>query len=356
MGFRIETRKDALLDHMVASEQLEPGPGEAVARIDRVAVTANNVTYAVHHGPPLFYGHVFPAADPGRLVVPLWGFATIAASRAAGVAEGDRFWGYWPSASHLRLVPGEVTGTGFVDRAAHRQPLAAVYNRYVPAKRIAATPADEPWAALFRPLFGTAFLLDEVLGSAPAAGRIILTSASSKTALGTAWCLKRRGSLEVVGLTSEANLALVRRTGFFSDVRPYDRIETLEPEIPAVLVDFAGNGALTARLHRHVAGLVASHIVGDTHWAAPAAAELPGPRPELFFAPAAAAPVVERLGPGGFEAALAHAMAGFVRAIAPLLRVERHQGAEGFARAFDPLVAGRADPATGAIWLPSGDQ
>jgi hypothetical protein len=356
MGWRIETRKDALTDHRTVAEELAPAEGEAIAAIDLVAVTANNVTYAVHHGPPLHYGAFFPASDPERVVVPLWGFATIAASRAEGVKEGDRFYGYWPSASQLRLAPGPAGPRGFDDRAPHRQPMAGVYNQYVAAGMMAASADEEAFAALFRPLFGTAFALDEALGAAPAADTVILTSASSKTALGTSWCLKRRGTVRVVGLTSPANARFVEGTGCYDAVVSYDEVEALDAAAPAVLVDFSGNGALKARLHRHLSGLVASHIVGDTHWAAPAEAELPGPAPALFFAPTSIAAMVKRMGPAGFQEALAGAMAEFGRDCACWLRVETHAGAEGFGRAFDPLVAGRADPAVGAIWTPSEAQ
>lgn len=69
---------------------LQPADGEVVARVDVAALTSNNVTYAVHGGPPLFYWNFFPASDTDWGVVPVWGYATITASRAAHLAEGSR--------------------------------------------------------------------------------------------------------------------------------------------------------------------------------------------------------------------------------------------------------------------------
>lgn len=357
MGFRIETAKAALTRHQCRDETLEPGPGEAIARIDLAAITANNVTYAVYHGPPLHYGAFFPASGPEWLVVPLWGFATVVASRAEGVAEGERVWGYWPSASHLRLAPAPQAGGGFTDRASHRAPMAAVYNQYVPARAVAPE-ADEPMAALFRPLFGTAFALDAALAGQPEeAGpdaTFLFTSASAKTALGTAWCLRQRGTHRVVGLTSPRNLPFVARTGLYDEVLAYDAIESLPAERPTVLVDFAGNGATMQRLHGHLRQLKASHIVGDTHWQAPAAAELPGPKPAFFFAPATIAELAVRMGPAGFQATLADRMRQFIGAAADWLGVKEYHGPEGFSAAFDPLVTGEADAATAAVWRPRG--
>lgn len=356
MGYRIETARAELTRHRLCDETLDPAPGEAIARIDLAAVTANNVTYAVHHGPPLHYGDFFPATGPDWLVVPLWGFATIVASRAEGVAEGDRVYGYWPSASHLRLLPAPRGNGGFADMAAHRQPMAAVYNGYVPAANVAPVSMDEAMAALFRPLFGTAFALDAALAGNPEdaeqAGTFLFTSASSKTALGTAWCLKQRGTHRVIGLTSEANRAFVTRTGLYDLVMTYADIESLAPDAPVVLVDFAGNGATMERLHRHLEGLRASHIVGDTHWQAPPATALPGPKPAFFFAPATMAALVVRMGPAGFQAALAERMARFVADASAWLAVAEHRGPEGFANAFDPLVLGQVDAATAAVWRP----
>ena len=67
---------------------------------------------------------------------------------------------------------------------------------------------------LFRPLFGTSFLIDDFLaeeGFFGAAQRAGSSSASSKTALGTAFMLGRRDGVEVVGLTSAGRAEFVAR-------------------------------------------------------------------------------------------------------------------------------------------------
>jgi hypothetical protein len=56
--------------------------------------------------------------------------------------------------------------------------------------------AQEPQQALLRPLFITSFLIDDFLDDAQCFGaqQVLLSSASSKTAFGTALCLSlRRG-------------------------------------------------------------------------------------------------------------------------------------------------------------------
>jgi hypothetical protein len=77
--------------------------GQVRLRVDRVGVTANNVTYAVL-GDSFHYWDCFPTA-PGWGLVPLWGFAEVEESRVQGVAEGQRLYGYLPPAGHLAVRP-----------------------------------------------------------------------------------------------------------------------------------------------------------------------------------------------------------------------------------------------------------
>ena len=57
--------------------------GQALLRVDRVGVTANNVTYALF-GDAMHYWDFFPA-EPGWGRVPLWGFADVEQSTVEGV-------------------------------------------------------------------------------------------------------------------------------------------------------------------------------------------------------------------------------------------------------------------------------
>ena len=66
--------------------------GEALLRVDRVGLTANNVTYAVLGEAPFRYWNFFPT-EPGLGLVPLWGFAEVVASTVEGVEVGQRVYG-----------------------------------------------------------------------------------------------------------------------------------------------------------------------------------------------------------------------------------------------------------------------
>lgn len=73
---------------------------------------------------------------------------------------------------------------------------------------------------LLRPLLYTAFLLDDFVADNGrfGASTVVLSSASSKTAAGTAFFLAERGDVEVVGLTSAGNVSFVERLGVYGRV------------------------------------------------------------------------------------------------------------------------------------------
>jgi hypothetical protein len=262
-----------------------PGAGEAVLQVDRVGLTANNVTYAVL-GDSMHYWDFFPA-DEGWGHVPLWGFGDVVGSTVDGVTVGQRYFGYYPTASHLVVEAGQVGPTGFRELAVHRAALPSPYNGY---QLVDSDPAYEPHRedlqALYRPLFMTSFMLADFLTDNGFFGAetAVLSSASSKTAYGTAFLLD---GIRRVGLTSPGNVAFTESLGCYEQVLTYDDVSSL-PGVPTLYADMAGSGALRASLHEHLGGsLVHDAVVGITHVAelGAGAAGLPGPKPAFFFAP-----------------------------------------------------------------------
>lgn len=320
-----------------------PGPiadGEARFVVEHFALTANNVTYAVH-GEDFAYWRFFPAPD-GHGIVPVWGFARVSETRAEGISEGQRFFGYWPMGAQAVLTPVQVSAHGFTDGAAHRAGLPPFYNRYTPASPVW---GDEALQCLFRPLYATSFLIDCLMATRPV-DTLLLSSASSKTALGVAQAA--RGRQKVIGLTSPANRDFCVKTGYYDQVFAYDEIAQV-PGAAIAFVDFSGHGGIRSDVHTLLgARLLESHIVGDTHWQTPNTAELPGPVPQLFFAPTVAQARVAEWGPAGFEQRLGEAWARFATTL-DWLRIERVNGEAATAQAWADLVAGHIDPAAGII-------
>jgi hypothetical protein len=176
-------RDDLSRTTLIEGAAPEIGAGEALLRVDRVGLTANNVTYAVL-GESFRYWDFFPA-ERGWGLVPLWGFADVVGSAVDGVAVGGRVYGYLPPASHLVVRPGRADARGFRDASPHRASLPSPYNVYALTTGDAAYREDqEDLFVLYRPLFFTSFMLADQLEDNGwfGAEALVLSSASSKTA------------------------------------------------------------------------------------------------------------------------------------------------------------------------------
>ena len=337
-------------------EALPLADGEARLRIDSFALTANNITYAAF-GEAMSYWAFFPTGDAGTGLMPVWGFATVAESRCAGLDAGERIYGYWPIASEVTLRPVKLTPAGFVDGTEHRRVLPPVYNRY---RRCAADPgydaAHEAEQALLQPLFSTGFLIDDFLDENDFFGarQVLLSSASSKTAYGTAFCLARRGDrIRRIGLTSTGNLDFTRSLGCYDEVIDYAAIPSLDASAAAVYVDFSGSAAVRAAVHgRFGDRLVHSCSVGAADWSGLGSNKgLPGPKPTLFFAPARIEKRVADWGGAELNARIGAAWAAFVQRVSdparPWMQVARGRGPEAIAAAYSALAEGRSNPREG---------
>src|SRR5881397_2670478 len=121
-----EVRRDDLRQSRVTEGEQRGealGAGEVQLRVDRFGLTANNVTYGAF-GDAMSYWRFFPAREEGWGRVPVWGFGDVVASEVAGIAPGERFYGYFPMSSYVTLRP-VAGGGGFVDDAEHRRGLPA---------------------------------------------------------------------------------------------------------------------------------------------------------------------------------------------------------------------------------------
>lgn len=352
----IHIRKDDLRFARVA--EVDPGPlpeGAARLRVDLFSLTANNVTYAAMGTGALGYWDFFAGPEGwGRL--PAWGFATVAESRAAGVQPGDRFYGYYPISESLDVFPAKAGPRGFFDGALHRREKAAVYNQYLNVGADPAYDADfEPEQAIFRPLYGTGWwAADCVMQGEPPPRTVVISSASSKTALATAHQLRRLGDARLVALTSAGNEAYVRETGIYHETLTYEAVGSLRAPAPAVYLDFLGREALTAAVHRALgASLARSILVGATDWGSkpggvvlPAAA-LPGPKPEFFFVPdyfAVRMKVDTSLG-----AAMVRDLRAFYAASRSFVTAHRLTGTDAIIESWSRLLGGAVPPREGLV-------
>ncbi len=339
-------RDDLRECRIVESAEPELEPGQALLRVETFGLTANNVTYAVF-GEAMSYWDFFPTEDGwGR--VPMWGFAEVEQSEAEGVEVGTRLYGYLPPSSHLVVTPAAVDGAGFVDGSPHRAALPSAYHRYLATETDLFYRGDtEEVQMLLRPLFFTSFLIDDQLADEGLAtrGPVVISSASSKTAIAAAFMLAQREGVELVGLTSPRSVGFVEGLEIYDRVVAYDAIDSLERG-PATFVDIAGDGVVRFAVHSHFGdGLVHSMAVGATHWEGFGGGndELPGPAPVFFFAPDRVVKRSEDWGRAGLEKRVADAWHPFCEWTAGWLDLVHGEGFEAVKSAYLDVLEGGVD-------------
>ena len=272
-------------------------PGEVRLNVDRFALTANNVTYGAM-GAAFHYWDFFPAPSGwGR--IPVWGYADVTETKCAGVNVGDRVYGFLPMSNSWIAAPARVRGHAWADGATHRSGLPPVYNHYI---RVESDPLykveHEPQRMALGPLFSTSFVLADFLAAHDYFGaeQLLFTSASSKTAIGTAFVLRRLQNppRKIAAITSQGNADFVNGVGLYDCVSTYQAAELIA-QVPTVLVDFSGNRSVVEAVHnRYADRLKHSCAIGATHWDSlesldadleTAGKGLAGPRHTMFHAP-----------------------------------------------------------------------
>lgn len=325
--------------------------GEVLLKIDRFALTSNNISYAAV-GEALDYWGFFPAPDRwGR--IPAMGFADVAESRHPDVEVGARCFGFFPMSRHLIISP-QANGTGMIDMVDHRAKHAMIYRSYTWVGPDALyEEAYEDHILLLRGLFMTSFLAEDMISdeSHYGAESTIITSASSKTSIALAFMCKQKEGSAVVGLTSARNRSFVESLGCYDEVFLYDEVGKIPGDRPAVMFDMAGNGEVVHDVHSHLRDhLKYSCTVGATHWdSKPRPADLPGPTPEFFFAPARIAKRTEDWGGAGLQEKLGGAWREFVKFSDGWMKIQRHQGEDALRQVYLDALGGKLNPEEGHI-------
>ena len=371
----LEIRKSSIGDAEVHTEPVPAlADGQIRLRIDRFAVTANNVSYA-GAGDLLGYWDFFPSSDPstwGR--VPAVGYAEVVESRNDDLPVGGRYHGWFPMAEAV-VFTATATRDGFRDDGPHRQAHAPIYRSYTrtdvdpfdPRAHGDDAPDAEDRHALLRVLLLTGFLADEFFadsggatatGAAPFFGaeQVIVLSASSKTAIGFSQRAAKRDGLAVVGLTSAANAEFVRSLGFYDAVVSYDEIDDPDSGIPlvdSVVIDMAGNPNVLAAVHQRLGDRIThSMLIGRSHHdAVPTVAvgPLPGATPQFFFAPTELDRLVQGWGAAEYRRRTTEATHEFIDASRAWMSIDERRGPDGPASAWASVHGGDVTPDVGVV-------
>ena len=325
---------------------------EVLLKVENFALTANNISYAAT-GDLLGYWGFFPAQEGwGR--IPAMGWAEVVASAHPDIEVGESVWGFFPFSTHLKILAGNTNAEGFSDISAHRAEYAPVYARF---DRASANPVYDPVLkdrdSLLRGLFMTSWLAEDAIdvNNGYGAGNCLITSASSKTSIALAYCVKQRANMKSIGITSAGNIPFCESLGYYDEVVSYDEVASLSPAEPAVVVDMAGSAAVLSAIHHHYGeNLKYSCRIGATHYEEVGdMGDLPGATPEFFFAPGHIQSRSAEIGAAKLMASLGSAFVGFRADSERWMKVEYNKGQDAAQTIYQAVLAGKADPSIGQI-------
>jgi hypothetical protein len=340
-----------LTEHEVRRAELPAlEPGQARLAVERFGITAVTATYALFGDSPMRFFDVFPAPEGfGR--VPVWGFARVVESRADGIAEGSRFFGFLPMSTHHTVTPEAVRG-GFVDTAQQAVP-HDWYRTYE-----SADPDDglDDRRALLHPLFPCSYTLADLIAKQVATGvtSVLISSASCKTAIGLADLLAGTDGLSVIGVTSGQHVAFTTGLGLYDSVVAYDDLGSGAVSGSSVFVDFTNSAERMRAVYEHAgAGLTATLLAGFTHPSTSfAPPELGLPQPQPYFTPVAEQQIAAEVGLDVYQRGYREAEHGFLARTASWLDVRRGSGPGAISDAFRAVLAGKQEPDAGAVLTP----
>ena len=333
--------------------------GEILVKIEHFAFTANNITYGAV-GEQIGYWKFFPPTDDNGEtwgILPVWGFADVVASEAEDMPIGERLYGYFPTATYLKLKPAKIKPESFFDASEHRAALPPGYNMY---RRVRAEktydPSMEHERSLLFPLHLTSFCIWDALQDQNwhGAEQILILSASSKTSIGLAYALAEdENAPGIIGITSARNTAYVERLKLYSDTVSYDNISDIK-DVPTVIVDMSGNKQLLAKLHKQLGENMKHTVnVGMTHWEEfqneTGVEGIIASRSEFFFAPGHIQKRMTDWGPAEFNKRSGGFMYKAAVKSKDWLSCTLADGLEGLAERFDDVSKGNFAPDQGLI-------
>jgi hypothetical protein len=137
----------------------------------------------------------------------------------------------------------------------------------------------------------------------------------------------------------------------------YDGVESLDAATPTLYVDFSGEAALRRRVHQHFKeALVHDCYAGSAHshdHISKSRGDLPGPKPEPYFAPYQIKKRNADWGPTEVTRKFNEAQLAFIHRVSdaqrPWMRVKEHLGFGAAQDLVDALVTGRIDPKEGHV-------
>ncbi|WP_100656781.1 DUF2855 family protein [Alteromonas flava] len=344
----IEVQKDALKNLREVDSALhnESDPRAVVLRVDEFGFSSNNITYALL-GDKFGYWGFFPASE-GYGITPVWGFATVLESNSSELEVGEKVYGYLPMASHLVIHADKITENSFMDIHPQRKSISPVYDQYIRCKNDPThIEALSAWTLNFRPLFTTSFVLAYALQERKCGDDAVIwfTSASSKTAYGTAQILREiLPNARLIGVTSAKQQRFVKETQCYDSVIEYDAVASDAVGANDWCLDFAGDQArLTQWRANHDNAKALTLLIGATDVGAQSIANA-STVGHVFFAPDEVRRFNKEWGQAEFQQRYLRHWQSFIQHFQTILTTEEHVGEQAMVQQYQAFVDGNINP------------
>ena len=183
------------------------------------------------------------------------------------------------------------------------------------------------------------------------AKQYIITSASSKTSIALAFAIQERGERPAIGITSKANKAFVESLQCYQQVISYDDVESLDANIPSMIVDMAGSQTVLSSIHHHFGEqLRYSCRVGLTHHDDIVTEErLPGAKPVLFFAPTQLKKRIIECGTAETMKKMGTSLLSYIEFCRSIMTIEHTVDKTKIDAIYQNVLSGKADASIGLI-------
>lgn len=231
--------------------------GKVLLRVDKFAFSQMTLGYLLKGFTRTFnaYHNFYNYGEDGTYRSACWGYATVMESQHPKVPVGTRLFGLVPAAKYtVELVGGCIPKSkNGMDPAVVEITMEGVpYNmrRFQEMEIVEESAANqepqwEDWRCVLKEIYTMAFYMDEnLLVDTGMINSVIISCASSKTAMALAFCLRMREMRYVVGLTSKEHLEFVKSTDLYHEVFTYDDVAQLPQDHTIVYMDFKCDGEL----------------------------------------------------------------------------------------------------------------
>merc|ERR1711988_1127176 len=223
-------------------------------------------------------------------------------------------------------------------------------------------PEMEDWMIATKEIYTMAFYMDEqLLVDTGQINSVIISCASSKTAMALAYCLRMRGGVSieremscVVGLTSKEHLEFVKSSDLYHEVYTYDDLDNVPNDKTIVYMDFKCDGAIRQALTLRLGtNLMYNMVIGPAMFQKKMKDQLFEKRArEVLFDESSwreRRTMVAEVTKTGRNEKLKYSYKSFVERMAQFIQLRHVTGPQAFNKMYDEIYSNVTPPSLGYV-------